>query len=480
MNSEEQQSMKLIEYFLQNPGDLDKLSRQDCKDVLRLASMTAEGTKEESIIGRCYDLLYECCFHMDLDIRELWNIYWILTGRLFDNARIPFNGQMDKLYRLVFLKVKEALPNTHAPYESTSSNLIIITTNQFLGGINHAPTRRVLDYAYAMIMGLGKAVMIVNSAGLNYYKCHCIKDGSSYNYDEDLNKIKQINYKEVNIPFMQIDAKMPDLYCIKEALDDIYDLRPELVYDIGGANFICDLCSEFVKTCSFPCSTNIPITMSRYLLVGRKLRDSDSERLSRLEDYQQTIETVVNYQLPKFDENIYKRSDYNLSDSDFVFGIVGNRLDYEISDSFIELMNQLLLDLDAHFLIIGTLLNTGGILERVSMPERIHIAGSIPDAVNAVRLFDVYLNPYRNGGGRSSFEALAQGVPVITFAYGDVYHTCGDEFVVEDDGEFLETASRYMTDCGYREEQKLRGLKRAERLSNIALTQKEVLDKILR
>lgn len=479
MNNEEWQSMKLIEYFLQNPGALDKLSRQDCKDVLRLASMTAEDTKEDCVKGRCYDLLYECCFHMDLDIKELWNIYWILTGRLFANAGIPFNGQMDKLYRLVFLKVKKALPNTHAPYEGASNNLVIITTNQFLGGINHAPTRRVLDYAYAIITGLGKAVMIVNSAGLNYYKCHCLKDNSNFSYEDDFNHIKQLNYKEISIPFMQIDAKMPDLYCIKETLDDIYDLRPELVYDIGGSNLICDLCSEFVKTCSFPCSTNIPITMSRYLLVGRKLQDSDSERLSRLEDYQQTIETVVNYQLPEIDE-IYKRNDYNLSDSDFVFGIVGNRLDVEITDSFIELMNQLLFDLDAHFLIIGDLQNPGRILKGVSMPERIHFTGEIPYAVAAMKLFDVYLNPYRNGGGRSSFEALAQGVPVITFAYGDVYHTCGDEFVVEDDEDFLETASRYMTDCGYREEQKLRGLKRAGRLSNIALTQKEALDKILK
>ncbi len=213
--------------------------------------------------------------------------------------------------------------------------------------------------------------------------------------------------------------------------------------------------------------------------MGRKLQDSDSERLSRLEDYQQTIETVVNYQLPEIDE-IYKRNDYNLSDSDFVFGIVGNRLDVEITDSFIELMNQLLFDLDAHFLIIGDLQNPGRILKGVSMPERIHFTGEIPYAVAAMKLFDVYLNPYRNGGGRSSFEALAQGVPVITFAYGDVYHTCGDEFVVEDDEDFLETASRYMTDCGYREEQKLRGLKRAGRLSNIALTQKEALDKILK
>ena len=479
MNNEEQKSMKLVEFFLESPNVLDTLSRQDCKDLLTLASMTAKDTNETEIKGKCYTLLYECCFHMDLDIKEMWYIYCILSRSLFGDANIPFKGHLDKLYRFIFLKIKELLPDTYEPYENTSSNLIVITTDQMIGS-NHAPTRRVLDYAYAIVTGLGKAVMIVNGADLNFYQCHCLLYGEIFTFNEELNNIKYLSYRGVKFPFMQIDVKMPDLYCIREALDEIYNLRPELVYNIGGSELLADLCQMFTKTCCFPCGTDIAVTMSKYILVGRPLNSMDSDRLSRLEDYQQTIETVVNYRLPEFDENIYKRSDYNLSDSDFVFGIVGNRVDYEISDSFIELMNQLLLDLDAHFLIIGMLYNTGRILERVSMPERIHITGFIPDAVDAVKLFDVYLNPYRSGGGRSSFEALAQGVPVITFAYGDVYYTCGDEFVVEDDGEFLETASRYMTDCEYREEQKLRGLKRAERLSNIALTQKEVLDKILK
>lgn len=479
MNNEEQKSMKLVEFFLESPNALDTLSRQDCKDLLMLASMTAKDTNETEIKGKCYSLLYECCFHMDLDIKEMWNIYCILNNCLFRDANIPFKGHLDKLYRFIFLKIKELLPDTYEPYENTSSNLIVITTDQLIGS-NHAPTRRVLDYAYAIVTELGKAVMIVNGADLNFYQCHCLLYSEIFTFNEELNDIKYLNYRGVEFPFMQIGVKMPDLYCIREALDEIYNLRPELVYNIGGSELLADLCQMFTKTCCFPCSTDIAVTMSKYILVGRPLNHMDSDRLSRLEDYQQTIETVVNYRLPKFDENIYKRSDYNLSDSDFVFGIVGNRLDVEITDSFIELMNQLLFDLDAHFLIIGTMLNPERILKGVCMPEKIHITGLIPDAVNAVRLFNVYLNPYRNGGGRSSFEALAQGVPVITFAYGDVYHTCGDEFVVEDDEDFFETASRYMTDCGYREEQKLRGLKRAERLSNIALTQKEVLDKILK
>lgn len=97
----------------------------------------------------------------------------------------------------------------------------------------------------------------------------------------------------------------------------------------------------------------------------------------------------------------------------------------------------------------------------------------------AIKLLDVYLNPYRSGGGRSSFEALAQGVPVITFKYGDVYYTCGDEFAVGDDENLLETASRYVTDGSFMENQKHLALKRADSLSDIASTQKEALDKIL-
>ena len=478
MSNEEQQSMKLIDFFLDNTASMEKLTRAECKDVLSLASATAASTQDMVIKGKCYDLLYECCFHMDLDVKEMWNIYWILKHDLFRNPEITFSGYLDRLYRAVFLKIKAALPDRYAPYETAPNKLVVITTDQMIG-VGHAPTRRVLDYAYAIFTGAGKAVMIVNSAGMNYYHCHCITDPSIFNFDEELNKYKQINYNGVNFLFKQIDAKMPDLYCIRETLDEIYELKPELVYNIGGSELIADLCGEFTKTCCFPCSTDIPITMSRYLLVGRQLNDADSERLSRLEDYQQTVETIVNYKLPSITENPYSRSGFGLSDSDFVFGIVGNRLDAEISDEFIELMDRLLLDLDIHFLLIGDINNPERILETVSFPEKVHFAGGILNAELAIKLFDVYLNPDRNGGGRSSFEALAQGVPVITYKHGDVYHTCGDEFAVSDDENLLETAGRYVADGGFMEHQKSLALERARRLSDIASTQKEVLDKIL-
>lgn len=480
MNGEEERSIKLIDYFMQNPADMKKLSSMERRDLLRLIYVTAEETADKKIKGKCCDLLYSCCFNMELDIREMWQIYWIITSYIFQDTETTFSGQLDRLYRLIFLKIKSMLRDTYLPYQGVNSNIIVMVTDQMLG-VGHAPTRRILDYAYAINTALNKAVVIVNGAGLNYYCCRCFKGGSGFgfNFLEELNKVDNINYNGVTFPFMQPTEKMPDIYCISEALDYIYSWKPELVYNIGGSSILADLCGMFTKTCCFPCSTDIPRTMSQYLLVGRKMNDADSERLSRLEDYQQIIETVVNYQLPAISENPYRRSDFGISDSDFVFGIVGNRLDTEISDSFIELMDRLLLNLDIHFLIIGKVYNPERILESVSFSEKIHFAGAIPNAMLAIKFFDVYLNPDRSGGGRSSFEALAQGVPVITFRYGDVYHTCGDEFAVNDEENLLETARRYMTDRGFMEGQKNLALKRADGLSDIASTQKEVLDKIL-
>ena len=75
--------------------------------------------------------------------------------------------------------------------------------------------------------------------------------------------------------------------------------------------------------------------MSEYLLVGRELEDTDKERLARLEPYQKVIETLTNYELPETTIK-YERAEFGISDDSFLIGIIGNRLDKEMTDEFIE------------------------------------------------------------------------------------------------------------------------------------------------
>ncbi|MCI8282952.1 MAG: glycosyltransferase family 4 protein [Lachnospiraceae bacterium] len=478
MTAEEQHnSEKIVYYFLSNLDNLRSLSEAEGRDVLHLASYTAFHCQNSILKNKCLDLLYHCCFYLkDIDLKELWNIYWILNRALFTDYNVRLTGNIDELYKHIFVIVLKKITDQYERLEA-GSNLILMVTSQFLG-INHAPTRRILDYSYTIATSLHKRVMIINDAGLNYYPCACLEQNFTPAYFPELNNTKIISYKEINIPFMQIPGYMPDIYSLKENLREIYQLQPELVYNIGGSSIFADLCSLFTKTACFPCSTNIPQSMSKYLLVGRNLNESDKLRLERMESYQEIIETVVNYELQESPKQ-YTRTEFGIPSDSFVIGVIGNRLDSEISDEFICLMDMAINQFDVHFLIIGSIIEENRIKNNVMRSQNLHFTGYLSETSEAMKLLDIYWNSKRSGGGRSSFEALANGIPVTTLKFGDVYYTCGNEFGVEKDSDFLQQLDLYINEKEYLKTMKKKSLERAACLSDLPGTQKKILEQIL-
>ncbi len=292
---EMEESERIVQYFLSHPETLRRLSADDGKDVLRLAGATLRVCRETELKNKCMELLYQCCFYLTLDIKELWNIFQLLLTELFIDSQAEITGNMDELYRFIFMQVlAEIEENQYGYLDITDSDRIILMTNQFLGG-QHAPTRRILDYAYTLITQLKKSVMIINSAGF-----HCSVSDSicvpEFNFFEEYNEAESVEWKDIQIPFFQLSAFMPDISCYKEVLQKIYDLRPGLVYAVGDANLLADLCSIFTRTACLQCGTSMPVSMSQYLLIGRPLRDDDRARLKRMESYQQVIETEIDYE----------------------------------------------------------------------------------------------------------------------------------------------------------------------------------------
>ena len=478
MNAEElATSMRIVDYFLKNNNALGQLSMAEGRDIMQMASYTAAHCAEIGVKNKCYDILYSCCYYLkEIDIKELWNIYWILNVALFRYEGAQITGSLDELYRLIYKKIESSVTDTYERTDNSGSNLVVVVTNQVVTEA-HAPTRRVLDYSYAIATALHKRVMIINDASFHFYQCACLEQIYDPAYMSGYTDLKEITYKGLRIPFMQFPGYMPDLYGINEMLRQIYQMQPELGYNISDSCLVSDLCRLFTKTACVPCSNNIPVTMSEYLLVGRELEDTDKERLARLEPYQKVIETLTNYELPETTIK-YERTEFGISDDSFLIGIIGNRLDKEMTDEFILVMDKILNRLDVHFMVIGLIYDTKRIENGISKSENLHFTGDLKEAVEALRLCNVYLNPKRMGGGRSSFEALAVGVPVITVGYGDVHYTCGDEFVVDSYDDYLERINRYITDADYYQAAREKSLKRAEELSDIPGTQRKVFEKI--
>ncbi len=478
MTTEEiKNSERIVDYFVNNPMSLAKLSIAEGRDIMQLASLNAITGSEIKLKKKCYDLLYDCCLYLKrIDLKEQWNIYWILRRATFTDYSLELNKNLDELYRLIYKIVEESVEDTYERTENLESNLVVIVTNQFLQPA-HAPTRRVLDYAYTIAMSLKKQVMIVNDASFHFYPCNCLKQNLFPYFLEEYSSLTEIFYKELEIPFIQYSGYMPDLYGINELLRKIYQRQPELVYNISDSCLVADLCRRFTKTVCMPCSNDIPITMCEYLLVGRQLEEKDKLRLRRLEPYQRVIETCTNYELSE-DTMIYERAEFGIQDTSFLIGIIGNRLDEEITDEFILLIERVLRQQDVHFMIIGEIEHIERFEEEISNIEKIHFTGKLKEARQAVKLCNIYCNPKRSGGGRSSFEALAYGVPVITLKFGDVFYTCGNEFAVETYDDYLEKINRYITDKIFYETAKEKALKRAEELSDLPGTQKKIFEQI--
>ena len=128
-----------------------------------------------------------------------------------------------------------------------------------------------------------------------------------------------------------------------------------------------------------------------------------------------------------------------LPEGKFFVAVVGNRLDPEIDEAFLNIMKQIM---DAaenvDFAVIGDAEKLQEKLADTSYGKRIHFLGYCMDLPGTYRALHLYLNPRRLGGGWSSAMALMAGLPVVTLPACDVAYNVGGEFTVTTEEEMVD------------------------------------------
>lgn len=481
MESYYKKSFEILDKLIENKGLLYKLTREELSDALHLSTVLLSEVSVADQVNKMLTVLYESTFTDEITIEEVWEIYCIINYFTFSYVDYKIlSGDIRYLYNNIFDSLSKYL-DLNLPYkvvDSRNKDIIVIITSQFLSE-GHAPTRRVLDYSYAIQKQLNKQVIIINDSGLNFFKNSSMKNLVNLYFMEEYSKINKYKYLDEEFLFYQIDSFSPNINEIKHLINEIYKINPLLVYNIGGSSLLADLCTSFTTTMSLPCSHAIPITRSRYVVVGRKVDERDQKDLERLLDYQEVIESKINYKMSINIEE-YKLENFGLSEDKFIITLVGNRLDSEISDEFLSFLNRVVSSLDIYILIIGGVCNKTRIEEGISIKNRLHFAGQLSGAPELVRHTSLYLNPPRIGGGRSSFEALYYGVPVVTLDYGDVYYTAGVDSGVKDYDEMYDRVKMIYENSNLLQNLKEKSIKRAQDLNDIATTQKVLIDEVIR
>lgn len=110
-----------------------------------------------------------------------------------------------------------------------------------------------------------------------------------------------------------------------------------------------------------------------------------------------------------------KRSDYSIGQNDFVMVTVGNRLDAEMDEEFIDYIVKFIMkNDDVRWVIVGPRhINYLQTKYDFLLDDKIIKIQYEDDLPALYRICDVYLNPRRKGGGISIAMAMNEELPVV-------------------------------------------------------------------
>ena len=435
----------------------------------------------DDIYNKSLDVMYSLAGENSLNFNVRWHIFNILRAELFifPDSVITL-GSLDELYDKIFVYFEHQLRKRlkFSANKTKRNNHIIITTSQFLSP-QHSPTKRVLDYAVTIQNNLEIPVKIINDALTSFIRCDELEPSFNSDHIAVYDEANMVEHEGHEFQFKQMPANsMPNIELCKQLITLIQSDNPRLVLNIGGASLVSDICRKFTDTACLPCSYDIPISCSKYLLVPRPITEADKPRLGRIRKTQQIIETNINYSFPNASKD-YCREDFNFDDKNFIISIVGNRLTFEVDEGLIINLERLLNSYSMiGILVIGEVSDHCAFKVRLGKFSQVNFAGPIQEGSQAIKITDLFVNPLRKGGGRSVFESLFHGVPVVTPKFGDGYYAAGNDFSINKFDDLYDVTSRYLFDKEFYYALREKALQRSKILGNIVQTQSKMLEKI--
>ncbi|GAB4518866.1 MAG: hypothetical protein Tsb0010_03130 [Parvularculaceae bacterium] len=370
------------------------------------------------------------------------------------SLRTPeFRAKTHRLYGHIFERLSAAVAGpAWIPPAERNNRLVVFVTQQFLS-MAHAPTRDLVYYARYFMTRLGKVPLIVNAntaemkLSVPFYKPFI---GS---VNESLNAAQTLQIDQLKIPFRQIGAQMFDFRKLSDMVHMIAGLKPAMVIGHGAGNYLADLCGRFTDAVIHNTTDELGPFQCQASFLCRPLPEADKEMLRGLGvDPARVIQSRPAFELPNTGPAL-KREDFGLSDDDRAICVVGNRLDTEITPSYLEMLRGVLADAPkAKLLLVGSEGKLDSVAQMLKeFGDRTLQAGFQGDLLAFYNVCDAFANPPRGGGGTSAAYALSRGVPVVALPAGDVATVAGPEFVFRDEEACRAELVRLVSDDAYLE-----------------------------
>lgn len=422
-------------------------------------------------------------------IYELAQNYCTPFQKLFISAQLhklyildptfPVTDFRDHLFYGAYSSYRELLSASLSPIpkEERVANRVLVICSQFLS-LSHAPTRTVLERCYTLQKELGKEILLINT--LEEYSCYGkipYFDTAVGVINDSLFSASAISYEDIRIPFRQFQMNYLYPANTQSVINAIRDYRPYEIIFVGGCHsIISTLCAEIIPTISISVSfTSLMHKQHQYISVGRPVTEAE---YGSLEDAgierERIIESTFCFKL-NTEHGTLSRTQLGLPEDKFLMGVIGIRLDADVSVDFLNAMQETL-PWGAHLVFAGKFDDYNTRCEQFSwLREHSTYIGYQTDILAVWTCLDLYVNPKRLGGGFSIIEAFSMGVPGVTIGFGDVAASAGTDFCVDNYEEMLDTIHRYITDYDFYHAMAKKGLTRTETVFNSRQAMEHIL-----
>ncbi|MCI8483301.1 MAG: glycosyltransferase [Lachnospiraceae bacterium] len=347
---------------------------------------------------------------------------------LYKKNMISFGNMLDINYPYISLEQRE-------------KKRIVIVTGQLLG-VNHSPTEIVLNIAYVLQKHLRWEVLL--------FVCPCNRKPPEdlwYDpiYENSLKKFSdrpmKMEFKDAVFQGYQIDMGDTSLKEYGMMLSLIHAWNPYFVLDMSTTNAVAGLIGKFTTLVSFPMSIECPISEAEILLrIGQMDEEMEKEYTEMMGEHQKQL--ILEEEFPvisKTSRKDYTREELGLPEEKFLIAIVGNRLDLDVTEEFVQIMKKILTKTSkASFVFIGKKKGIEKHFTDEIFAGNVYYLGYCSDLMGTYKALDLYLNPKRMGGGYSGGMALRAGVPVVTLPECDVAYNCGEEMIVQNYEEMID------------------------------------------
>ena len=376
----------------------------------------------------------------------VWNQFKRMSLKklaVFNNESGELN---DKLYLKAYNYFERELKNyfIKTPLEERNRDVVVISTIQFLDE-THAPTRTVMERAKAL-KHLGRTVVIVNTAEQYTIKGYLPMYGTGFGRVlEQYNNVNELKIGNDSFPFIQMPEHSSIQYRMEVMVKILEKYKPYYILSIGTGSMLADLCGNIIPCASMALAfSTFPKTMNKMKILGRNLY-KEEENLYTEDDI---IESRFTFEL-KPQRSIFSRESKGLPEDMFILVVVGIRLEFEITDTFMEMLEKVC-SKGCYVVFAGVMDNYNKLMESYQVVSaNSSFIGYCDDMLALMDICDLYVNPDRLGGGFSVIEAFAKGKPGVYLKSGDVYTAGGESFAVDNFDEMTEQILKYKEDKEY-------------------------------